>query len=67
MAKILVDLENGGVYSVTHDFGEDAEVLIVDRDEEILWRDKSVVVPAQDIDDYIEGAKTLGILREGNQ
>ena len=67
MAKILVDLENGGVYSVTHDFGEDAEVLIVDRDEEILWRDKSVVVPTQDIDDYIEGAKTLGILREGKQ
>ena len=67
MARILVECENGVVYSVSHDFGEDAEVLIIYRDEETLWRDRSAAVQPQDIDEHIEAAKTLGILREGKE
>jgi hypothetical protein len=62
MAKIIIDIENNGVYSVNHDFGEDAEVLIVYREEGILAHDKSEVVPTQQIDDYIEDARKANMI-----
>ena len=64
MAKIIIDIENNGVYSVNHDFGKDAEVLIVYRDEGVLAHDKSEVVPTAQIDGYIADARKANMITE---